>query len=441
MTKYFVTLLVILLITLTSINCSNVPKEKDELNIKLNSAAEKYVKIILGIGNYDPDYVDAYYGSNALRDSVALAKPSLDTLDKNIDDLLTQLESYSKVEGTKLSLSRLSFLYKQLLAAKAKVFIIKGGKLPFNKEASALYDVELKANSSSYYADILKQISELLPGPGSLASRYEKFRNNFIIPEQKLDAVFKAAISECRKRTLEHIKLPDNEKFVIEYVKDKPWAGYNWYKGNNFSLIQVNTSLPFYVDRVIDIAAHEGYPGHHVYNSLLEQNLVKGKGWVEFTIYPLFSPQSLIAEGTANYGIEVAFTHEERMKFEKSVIFPLAGLDSSKADLYYKVESLIGELSYAGNDYAQQYLDGTITKEKAVSLYVNNQFMTKEKAEQRMSFIDKYRSYIINYNVGQDLVKKFVEHNGGTDKNPQLRWKLFEELLSKPVTPGSLKVK
>ena len=51
---------------------------------------------------------------------------------------------------------------------------------------------------------------------------------------------------------------------------------YNWYKGNLRSVIQVNTDLPLAVDRAIDLACHEGYPGHHVYNALLEQRLVKG---------------------------------------------------------------------------------------------------------------------------------------------------------------------
>lgn len=441
MSNILITSITAFILTFSFIGCSKVNKEKDELNTRLNSAADKYVKIILGIGNYDPDYVDAYYGENAIRDSVALSKPSLEVLDKDIDNLLNQLESFSKLEGTKQSMSRFTFLYKQLLAAKAKVFMLRGGTFPFNKEASALYDVELRPNDNSYYKGIIKEIDSLLPGKGSLTSRYEKFRSGFIVPENKLDVVFKAAISECRKRTLKHIKLAENEKFIVEYVKDKPWAGYNWYKGNNYSVIQVNTSLPFYVDRVIDIAAHEGYPGHHVYNSLLEQTLVKGKGWKEFTVYPLFSPQSLIAEGTANYGIEVAFTKEEKIKFEKTVIFPLSGLDSSKADLYYKLQSLLSKLSYLGNDYAQQYLDGKISKEKAIALYVENLFMTKEKTSQRIKFLEKYRSYIINYNVGLDLVRKYIEHNGGTDNNPQLRWKLFQELLSNPVTPGKLKVK
>ena len=95
-------------------------------------------------------------------------------------------------------------------------------------------------------------------------------------------------------------------------------------------MIQVNTDLPIFIDRAVDLAAHEGYPGHHVYNSLLEKNLVRDRGWVEFSVYALFSPQSLVAEGTANFGRDVAFpTKTERMKFEKEVLFPPRGIDAS----------------------------------------------------------------------------------------------------------------
>ena len=87
--------------------------------------------------------------------------------------------------------------------------------------------------------------------------------------------MFRAAIQACRERTVEHITLPSSEQFTLEYVKNKSWSGYNWYQGNFRSLIQVNTDLPIYIDRAIDLACHEGYPGHHVYNVLLEKNLVQ----------------------------------------------------------------------------------------------------------------------------------------------------------------------
>ena len=49
---------------------------------------------------------------------------------------------------------------------------------------------------------------------------------------------------------------------------------------------------------------------------------MRDRGWVEFTVYPLFSPQSLIAEGTANFGIEVAFPGAERTAFERETLYP-----------------------------------------------------------------------------------------------------------------------
>jgi hypothetical protein len=55
-----------------------------------------------------------------------------------------------------------------------------------------------------------------------------------------------------------------------------------------------------------------------------------------------------------------------------------------------------------------------------------------------MDFIDKYRSYVINYNYGQDVVKQYIEKNGGTADNPAKRWELFKELLSNPHTPSQM---
>ena len=183
-----------------------------------------------------------------------------------------------------------------------------------------------------------------------------------MIPARRLDRVFQEAIRACRERTLNHVELPPGERFTVEYVTGKSWSGYNWYQGNYKSLIQVNTDLPVFIDRAVDLACHEGYPGHHVYNVLLEKNLMRDRGWVEYSVYPLFSPQSLIAEGTANYGIEVAFSPQDRLAFERDVLFPLAGIAGDRAKAYYEVLALVDRLSYAGNEAARRYLNGTIDR-------------------------------------------------------------------------------
>jgi hypothetical protein len=63
--------------------------------------------------------------------------------------------------------------------------------------------------------------------------------------------------------------------------------------------------------------------------------------------------------------------------------------------------------------------------------------MTPARAEQRTRFFDTYRSYVINYNYGRDLVAEYVQNRGGDD--PARRWAVFRELLSTPRLPSDLK--
>lgn len=430
--------LIILLLPLLLISCSSNEnkKQESELEIKMNKIAESYVKLVLKTGLFNPNYVDAYYGPDEYKPKGLVADSSLlNDISIEADSLLNELERLARYKATNLEKLRYRFLYKQALAVRSEIYLLQGGQFTFEEEAKNLYDVTLEESSYKQMDSTLNALDKLVPGNGSLQKRLDEFRNQFIVPQDKLDKVFQTAIQECRKRTLEHIKLPENEKFTVEYVQDKPWAAYNWYKGNNYSVIQLNNTLPILIDRIIDLAAHEGYPGHHVYNSLLETNMVDKNKWIEFSVYPLFSPQSFIAEGSANYGIDMIFPEAERVKYEKSILFPLAGLDSSKADLYYRIFNIVEELSFASNKISADYLDGKINKDKAIELLMKYILMKKEKAEQRIRFLETYRSYVINYNVGKKVVKDYI---AGHSRNNEERWKLFEEILSTPQTPSGL---
>lgn len=419
----------------------NEEKEISKIEYKMNSIAEQYVKLILKIGQHDPDYVDAYYGPDdwkPVEQAVKGDSASIQNLYDEAGSLLDSLDALADYEASELETLRFKYLYKQLLSARSRLFMLAGGEFTFDEEAKNLYDAEVPKYSAEHFQSVISKLDSLLPGNSSLTERVNSFKEDFVIPKEKLDTVFRAAINEARVRTQRFINLPKNENFNLSYVTDKPWSGYNWYKGNGYSVIEINTDLPIYIDRAVDLAAHEGYPGHHVYNALLEKNLVKEKGWVEFSVYPLFSPQSLIAEGTANFGIEMAFPGEERIAFEKNVLFPLAGISKDRADKYYQVEEILSQLSYAGNEAARNYLNGKWNKEQTVDWLMKYSLSSKERAEQRIKFIEKYRSYVINYNLGQDIVKDYIERNGGTAANEKRRWELFERLLSTPQTPGNL---
>jgi hypothetical protein len=404
----------------------------------MNRIAEQYVKLVLAVGEHDADYVDAYYGPGDWRNEVQTSKRTLSEIESDASLLLVELGKLNTTVAEESIQLRKQYLTKQLESLITRTEILRGKKYSFDDEAKALYDAEPPHHTEQQFEEILGQIDLTLKGKGSLIQRYEEYKKTFVIPTGKLDKVFSAAISECRTRTKQHIELPSAESFKVEYVRNKSWSGYNWYKGNGYSIIQVNIDLPIYIDRAVDLAAHEGYPGHHVYNALLEETMVKTRKWVEFSVYALFSPQSLIAEGTANFGIEVAFTGNERLNFERDVLFPLAGLDPSAAEQYFKMFDLVSHLSYAGNEAARRYLDGRCSKEDTVTWLMNYALMPRERAEQRVRFFDQYRSYVINYNLGLDLVRKYIEHRGGTADKPKKRWEEFKRLLSSPRLPSGL---
>jgi len=51
-------------------------------------------------------------------------------------------------------------------------------------------------------------------------------------------------------------------------------------------------------------------------------------------------------------------------------------------------------------------------------------------------FVDQYRSYVINYNLGKDLVARYIAAAAGDD--PARRWAAFVDLLASPRLPSSL---
>ena len=401
----------------------------------LDAIATRYVVLALTLGHHDPSYVDAYYGPDSLKGIADRDSLPLRSIRAAADSLIVRLGDSVPAYADSLVEMRHRYLRTQLGSLVARARMLDGERFTFDEEARLLYGVTPPSFTPAHFDSLLSALDSLLPGPEPLAARYQRFRASVSIPPALLDTVFRTAIAGCRARTLEHIALPAGERFDLEYVTGKSWSAYNWYKGGARSLIQVNTDLPIAIDRAVDLACHEGYPGHHVYNALLEQSLVRERGWVEMSVYPLFSPQSLIAEGSANYGIDMAFPGEARTVYERDSLFPLAGLDPALAERNAAVRLVLERLNYARNEVARRYLDGAIDSAAARAEMQRLWLSTPAAAAQTVRFIDGYRSYVINYNLGRDLVAAWVERRGDM---PAQRWAAFRALLSTPRLPGDL---
>jgi len=403
----------------------------------LDDAAEEYVKLSLRIGEHEDGYIDAYYGPAEWQAAAKGDKTPLKALQAEVVTLMDMvaIDRPADPAAHPDEARRAEFLAGQLKAAQTRLRMMQGEKFGFEDEAEGLFGVRPVLKPLASYDPVLASIDKLVPGDGPLWQRVDAFNDRFVIPADRLKPVFDAAIAECKRRTALHIKLPANERFTLEFVTGKSWSGYNWYKGDANSLIQVNTDLPIRLSRAVDLGCHEGYPGHHVYNALLEDKLAKGRVWVEFTVYPLYSPQSLLAEGSANYGIDLAFPGDDQLKFETEVLYPLAGLDPKDAGRYLELQHAQKALAGSRFTIAAEYLTGRIDKATAVALTQKYGLVSAKRAEQTIAFTDQYRSYVINYGLGQDMVRAWVERQG---PDQTTRWKATERLLSEPSVPADL---
>src|SRR5207244_4256832 len=148
-------------------------------------------------GTHDPDYVDAYYGPPELKTTMPL-----DAISETAKRLLLELREIEPQE-----LLRHRYLSGQLASLAARVEMLRGKKMTFDEEAAALYDARPPTFSEDHFKSMLNELGSLLPGAGGVSERFDRFKKGFIIPKEKLDAVFQSAITECRKRTKERIEL------------------------------------------------------------------------------------------------------------------------------------------------------------------------------------------------------------------------------------------
>jgi len=234
-------------------------------------------------------------------------------------------------------------------------------------------------------------------------------------------------LNVCRELTLARLSMPAGEHVDVTYVVNKPWAAFSRYLGNAHSQIQVNLGFPQTVDRLLDLACHEGYPGHHVFNTLREESLVKQRYQLEWTVQPTFSPQSFVSEATASYAPQMVLDDAARVQIERDVLFPIAGLPQRDIERYIRVEELIAMLHTGEPEIAREYLDGRLEFARALSRLEGELLM--EHGETMLTYLNEYRSYILTYTVGLDRLAKYVNAAG-----PENRWQRYAALMTAPIT-------
>lgn len=370
---------------------------------RLQTQAETFVELGLSLAQQHAKEVDAYFGPAELDLRGDGKGPSLEELTASARSLLDEVAADQAQEPSE----RRRRLQAQIGSFGELLAIIEAPKSKsFDEEARAIYGIEPVAVDAAQPKEILKTLDDMLPGQGTLAFRVASFRNQFVVPADKRKAVFERALEECRTRTLANWKLPANEQLTVEWSR-KVDAAWHRYEGNNRSTLQLNPLAVAFLGSAIDVACHEGYPGHHAQFVVMEADAGEQGLAVENQMVLLRSPVSVLREGAANYGVDLVFPPGERLVFERDVLFPMAGFAPAQAEKYAQVHRLIGELALSVVPTLRDYRDGTLPFNSATFQLEREALISSPGS--LLEFVDDFGAYVIGYTVARDQVRAYID--------------------------------
>jgi len=357
-------------------------------------AAEDYLLLGLRLGRHVDGLVDAYYGPEELKEQVD-AEPVADpaTLVAEADALLARLGD--------------GWLYDQVFGLRTYAGVLAGEELSYSDEVEGCYGVRPQRVGTEQYETVHERLEELLPGDGDLAARYDAWRQSRIVPAEKVVPALRDVLSVLREQATRVVELPAGEEVVVEEVRDEPWWAFNYYLGGLRSRVVVNLDQPDTADDVVELAAHEVYPGHHTEHCVKEQRFVRDRGELEEAIQLVPTPAAFLQEGVAEAGPAVVLDDGAAERLVD--VLRRHGIDYDLAAERGMRETR-RPLRRLGLDAALMIHEDGAPLEEVQAYLERWGLVPSEQARHTIRFVTDptWRAYVINYSAGGELCRSWV---------------------------------
>lgn len=403
--------------------------------------ARDYLLLGLRLDQHIPGLVDGYFGPAELKAQVDMEQ--LRPPARLRDDAATlRSRLAAEVEAP----DRRAWLDAQLVALETQAAARAGEALPYLEHVARCFAHRPSMRPDAEFEAAAAAVDALLPGPGSLHRRLEGWDAQFEIPLERLADLARHLVERFRAQASSLFGLPDGEDLRLSLVTGQPWSAYNWYDGGRRSRVDVNTDLPSRVPELVNLVAHEAYPGHHLEHAWKEADLVDRAGRLESSILLINTPECLISEGLANLGRTFAVPAPEQAPLLVEVM-ERAGLPIA-SDPALAHEAAARSLALAphrralgairGNAAILRHAQGWSHDDVLAYLRHVGRF-TEAVAAKRLQFIEHplWRTYVFVYDEGEAILSRWLGMVPETQRVARFSRLLHEQLTPDAVTgPG-----
>lgn len=378
--------------------------------------------LCLRVGAYIEDFVDAYFGPSALKEDALAGAPHAPQGLR--DEALALLED---APGADLEDDRVRWLLGQLRGLECVTARLAGEEIAWADEVERCFGIRPQHVDEECFRASHQRLDEVLPGSGDLRSRYNAWLDAGNLPRETIPRAIEAISAALRHRTAGLVELSPGEGVEWETVSGQVWEAFNSYHGDLRSVVQVNEDLPVSLTALIDIVAHEAYPGHHTERACKEKLLYRDRSRLETCVTIVSAPEALIAEGIATNALEAALGNEGPGALLKAADDLGVQVDAEVAGVVHVEE---GRLFAAGANAARMLHEDGITRHEAESYLQEWALYSPERAAKTVSFLmdPGNRTYVTAYTDGRRLCRSFI------DRSPDG----FRRLLTEQLTVSGL---
>jgi hypothetical protein len=386
----------------------------------MSEAPERYLELGLRLGRHVGELVDAYFGPPEIAERVAQEE-----LRAPADLARDAAELSESLDG--LDDRRRKWLGAQLGGLETVARKLAGEEVAYEDEVERCYGVRPERVPEEQFEKAHRALDEALPGDGSLAERYQAWRETNTLGGDDLARAVDSIAADVRDRTERLAGLPDGEGVAFEYVTDEPWSAYNYYLGGLRSRVEVNTDVALTPTFLIELVAHETYPGHHTEHAWKERLLVREQGHIEASIQMIGAPESLVSEGIATLAAEMVLGEDEERVVAEHVRDSGVEYDPERARA---VREAANPLRTVGTNAALMLHSEGSSEEEARAYLKRWGLLSDRRVDQAIRFMTHpvWRSYNTTYTDGYRICKAFV------DGDPAR----FKRLLTEQLTPADI---
>ncbi|MFK7829375.1 MAG: hypothetical protein AB8B57_06315 [Congregibacter sp.] len=392
---------------------------------QLDGFAHRYVEQAMHLDRLRPGEVDLYFGPQRLDTRGQPAEHSLEEMRAVVMALSADLAAFQREVQAGLQADRARRLGARVDHLGTVVAFLGGDPaLTYPEQARALYGVAWLEGETPETQSARERLESNLPGRGSLRARVAGLRQRLVVPAERRRQVFEKAFAECRSRTREHWSLPSDESVDITYTRDIRAARHS-YAGGGRSALLINPLAIATVDQAVDVACHEGYPGHHAQLVLFEAAAGEKGLELEDRIALLRSPLSAFREGAAVAGVDIVFPPSERLAFERDVLYPIAGLDPKLAERHNLIREDLARQALAVPAIIRDHEDRQLSDAEAINQLQSEALVASPRA--LFAFAHDVGAYLAGYTLIDAALTARVQ-----TLTPAETWLQLRRWLEKP---------